>query len=60
MSKNPVLAANIGVANMRGEEQDASQQGPHDVFKEPPRQPVPGGLAAGHKDVCREAHLRIS
>ncbi len=33
MSKNPVLAANIGVANMSGEEQDASQQGTNDVVR---------------------------
>ena len=33
MSKNPVLAANIEVANMSGEEQDASQQGTNDVVR---------------------------
>ncbi len=33
MSKNPVLAANIGVANMSGEEQDASQQGTNDEVR---------------------------
>ncbi len=33
MSKNPVLAANIGVDNMSGEEQDASQQGTNDVVR---------------------------
>ena len=33
MSKNPVLAANIEVANMSGEGQDASQQGTNDVVR---------------------------
>jgi len=60
MSKKTVLVAIIGVANMSGEDQDASQQGTNDVVRNYHDSQYQEVWLQDTRMFCREAHLGIS